>query len=153
MANAVRQQCWRSQPSGASINRAARSTIRRAMVETMMEAVGPLQQHEKTHCGNSMSAIGGDSYQGAGPETLLAEGGEKSCHDASVLRDVPNHPARCIMWCAIALGSLMRGSPVKNVRYRQIRAKGPKACCSSVSVVPFPVPRGLREAPTGRGFF
>lgn len=136
----------------ASINRAARSTIRRAMVEIMMEAAGPLKQYENKHRGNSGSAVGGDSYQGAGAGTLLAEGQDKGWDDASVLRDVPNNPAKCIMWCAIALGALMRGSPVKNVSRRQARAKGPIACCSTaLSVVSFPVPRGLREVPTARG--
>ncbi|CAN0518091.1 unnamed protein product, partial [Ectocarpus sp. 12 AP-2014] len=48
---------------------------------------------------------------------------------------LPDHPAKCMMWCAIALGALMRGIPVEHVmRYVQLAWKSLAECFDGRSV-------------------
>ncbi|CBJ48517.1 expressed unknown protein [Ectocarpus siliculosus] len=83
------------------------STVRNAMVEVMMRQCG----------GQAYSGTGGSGMEG------LAEDEEKGWSGGGALarrHTLPDHPAKCMMWCAIALGALMRGIPVehdKNERY------------------------------------
>lgn len=110
------------------------STVRSAMVEIMMGAVPPQQryEHQREHHGIGEWAMGGEAFQGAAAGTRLAGGDEEGWNGASVWRGVPDNPAKCIMWCAIALGALMRGSPVEFVSHQAPRALEPLTACSSV---------------------
>lgn len=103
------------------------------MVEIMEALTRRQLQHEHEHddLGSDGFTMGGDALNGAGAGTGLAEGEGKGWDDALVLRDVSGSPAKCIMWCAIALGALMRGSPVEYVSHRQTRAAGgPEVFCN-----------------------
>lgn len=93
------------------------------MVE-IMEALTRQQLHrEHKHDGFTMG--GDDALNGAGAGADFAEGQEeKGWDDALALRDVSGSPAKCIMWCAIALGALMRGSPVEYVSRRRRQTSG-----------------------------
>lgn len=83
------------------------------MVEIMMAAVAPRHQfqHKGASFGNDGLAMGEEAYRGGGAGTRLAEGEEQGWG----VGDNPDNPAKCIMWCAIALGALMGGSPVEIV--------------------------------------
>lgn len=109
------------------------STVRSAIIEVMMGAVPPPQRykHEREHHGNGGLAMGGEAYQGAAVGNRLTGGEEERWSGASVGRGVPDNPAKCIMWCAIALGALMRGSPVEFVSRHQTGIKGPRTASTT----------------------
>lgn len=95
-----------------------------------MEAVARRQlrhEHEHEYPGNVGFTMERDALKEEGAGTGLADGEEKDAKDALVRRDVSGSPATCIMWCAIALGALMRGSPVEFVSDRWTSAKSSKA--------------------------
>ncbi|CAN0443019.1 unnamed protein product [Pylaiella littoralis] len=96
---------------------ATESIVRHAMVEIMMEAVAPRQNFQNRYpsFGNGGLAMGEEAPEGAAVGTRLAEGEEEGWGRTLFCRDVPDNPAKCMMWCAIALGALMRGSPVEFV--------------------------------------
>ncbi|CAM9317707.1 unnamed protein product [Ectocarpus sp. 13 AM-2016] len=98
------------------------STVRNAMVEVMMRQCG----------GQAYSGTGGPGMEG------LAEDEEKgwSGDGALARRDtLPDHPAKCMMWCAIALGALMRGIPVERVMgYVQLARESLAECFDGQSV-------------------
>lgn len=104
----------------ASAFRLSQSIVRHAMVEIMMEAVAPRQNFQNRYpsFGNGGLAMGEEAPEGAAVGTRLAEGEEEGWGRTLFCRDVPDNPAKCMMWCAIALGALMRGSPVEFVSRR-----------------------------------
>ncbi|CAN0339839.1 unnamed protein product, partial [Ectocarpus fasciculatus] len=76
------------------------STVRNAMVEVMMRQCGG-----QAYFGNS-----GSGMEGLAEDEKMGWGGALARRDP-----LPDHPAKCMMWCAIALGALMRGIPVEHV--------------------------------------
>ncbi|CAN0391286.1 unnamed protein product [Pylaiella littoralis] len=110
---------------------ATESTVRNGMVE-IMEAVARRQlrhEHEHEYPGNVGFTMEREALKEEGAGTGLADGEEKDWKDALVRRDVSGSPATCIMWCAIALGALMRGSPVEFVnRYISLAQKSLVDC-------------------------
>ncbi|CAB1118852.1 unnamed protein product [Ectocarpus sp. CCAP 1310/34] len=98
------------------------STVRNAMVEVMMRQCG----------GQAYSRTGGSGMEG------LAEDEEKGwCGGGALARrhTLPDHPAKCMMWCAIALGALMRGVPVERVTgYVQLARESLADCFDGRSV-------------------
>ncbi|CBJ48518.1 conserved unknown protein [Ectocarpus siliculosus] len=98
------------------------STVRNAMVEVMMRQCG----------GQAYSGTGGSGMEG------LAEDEEKDWHGGGALarrHTLPDHPAKCMMWCAIALGALMRGISVEHVMgYVQLAWKSLTECFDGRSV-------------------
>ncbi|CAM9292146.1 unnamed protein product, partial [Ectocarpus sp. 13 AM-2016] len=98
------------------------STVRNAMVEVMMRQCG----------GQAYSGTGGSGMEG------LAEDEEKGSSGGGALarrHTLPDHPAKCMMWCAIALGALMRGVPVERVMgYVQLARESLAECFDGRSV-------------------
>ncbi|CAN0156622.1 unnamed protein product [Ectocarpus sp. 12 AP-2014] len=92
------------------------------MVEVMMRQCG----------GQACSGTGGPGMEG------LAEDEEKDWSGGGALarrHTLPDHPAKCMMWCAIALGALMRGIPVEHVMgYNQLAWKSLAECFDGRSI-------------------
>lgn len=90
------------------------SIVRNAMVTVLTGAVAPRQCRTQDCFGNG----GSQKLSGTQPEVRLGEGDEEgwSGGETLVRRDtLPDKPAICMLWCAIALGALMRGMPVDHV--------------------------------------
>lgn len=122
----------------------SRRIVREAMVEIMMGTMAPRQQqqqrfslddHElKRDHRHRIGNVGGgralQAYSVARGEAGLVLGsGGRDCEDEDmememetavsgglVGRATTETPTRCIMWCAIALGALVKGAPIENVR-------------------------------------
>lgn len=102
----------------------SRSIVRDAMVEIMLGAMAPpRQQQQQLILGGRGGAEQAHSVARERPGLEFGghecyEGGEteRDWGGGVVGRASPDNPARCIMWCAIALGALVRGSPIEYVR-------------------------------------
>ncbi|CAM9641591.1 unnamed protein product [Ectocarpus sp. 4 AP-2014] len=110
------------------------STVRNAMVAVLTGAVASRQCRTQDFFGNG----GSEKKSGAQVGIRLAEGEEKGCSGGGALarRDIlPDNPAMCMLWCAIALGALMRGMPVENVtRYIHLARESLAECFEGRSI-------------------
>lgn len=61
----------------------------------------------------------------------VLEGEEQALNGTLTCRTESSDPSKCIMWCAIALGALVQGSPLEYVscRRRQEAPVGLDFCC------------------------
>ncbi|CAM9264800.1 unnamed protein product [Ectocarpus sp. 8 AP-2014] len=124
----VKSGCGLSSSAGRSLlppqkhPRNRDNTVRNAMVEVMMRQCG----------GQAYSGTGGSGMEG------LAEDEKKGWSRSGALarrHTLPDHPAKCMMWCAIALGALMRGIPVEHVMgYVQLARESLAECFDGRSV-------------------
>lgn len=107
----------------------SRSIVRDAMVEIMLGAMEPRKQQQQ-QLGLGWGEPEGDQPQAmarggeegvddpgfgfggsecGGGEMQMGWGGELVGHASS------ENPGKCIMWCAVALGALVRGAPIEYV--------------------------------------
>eukprot|EP00752_Nemacystus_decipiens_P004732 g4313.t1 len=136
---------------------ATESIVRGAMVEVMMEAVAPpnrqqqqqllsLADHEDEHDNPQHSGGRGGSEgtnsvvgerQGFGSGWGFGFGGiesedgkrETGWSEGLGVRATSANPRRCMMWCAIALGALVRGAPIDHAsRYASLARQALATC-------------------------
>ncbi|CAM9890946.1 unnamed protein product [Ectocarpus sp. 8 AP-2014] len=97
------------------------------MVEIMMGAEPPRKRYDEEHLGVRTRWAEDEG-----------EGEEEGCSgDRTVVRrgTPPDHAAMCMMWCAIALGALMRGVPVEHVeRYINLARESLAECFDGRSI-------------------
>ncbi|CAM9932348.1 unnamed protein product, partial [Hapterophycus canaliculatus] len=86
--------------------------VREAMVEILLGASTPDRAHLKPEVGKSIIGAprGGSGLGGFATESEQGGWGGALAYPAAV-----GSPATCMMWCAIALGALVKGAPVENV--------------------------------------
>ncbi|CAM9617787.1 unnamed protein product [Ectocarpus sp. 8 AP-2014] len=110
------------------------STVRNAMVAFLTGAVVSRQCRTQDCLGNG----GSDKTSGAQVGIRLAEDEEKGCNGGGALarrHTQPDNPAMCMLWCAIALGALMRGMPVEHVtRYIHLARESLAECFDGLSI-------------------
>lgn len=100
----------------------AHSTVRGAMVSVMLAGSSLQHQHRPGGPSPSHSSPGivgedaGGVRQAAGERRVTSYSGWSSALAAETRSGaVPRDPSTCILWCAIALGALVRGFPLDQV--------------------------------------
>lgn len=65
------------------------------------------------------TAVNHSAIEGAGEEEEeeeMVEQENSNWHGTTAIgREFPSHPDHCMLWCAVALGALVRGEPIDNV--------------------------------------
>ncbi|CAM9748894.1 unnamed protein product [Scytosiphon promiscuus] len=119
---------------------ATESHIRQAMVEILRAAATPggrsqlEPQHNQGRFGNGDSMIRAH-HGGVGMGGFAAESEETGWGGSSAHAVAAASPATCMMWCAVALGSLVKGAPVENVsEYVRLARESLSECFDGSSV-------------------
>eukprot|EP00752_Nemacystus_decipiens_P002826 g2634.t1 len=136
------------------------STVRGAMVSIML-AGAAIQHHQEYHRGlhspsqSSPGLVGDDSgavrrqVVGESSDAVVDSAWSSALAAADGPAALPRDPSTCALWCAIALGALVRGYPLGQAKSYQYY----KIASSIVDALPpLETPRGFRELLKYTGF-